>query len=82
MREAFSVEQIRYQSKTRHFEEIARETGLAYEQMLFFDHEPSNCRDVAALGVTCVYCPYGVTADAWRAGIEGFPAPMGEIIVS
>ncbi|ROT43014.1 magnesium-dependent phosphatase [Sodiomyces alkalinus F11] len=38
-------------SKIRHFEAIHRRTGIAYEDMLFFDDESRN-RDTEGLGVT------------------------------
>ncbi|KAL2760213.1 hypothetical protein ACRALDRAFT_2094236, partial [Sodiomyces alcalophilus JCM 7366] len=38
-------------SKIRHFESIQRRTGIAYEDMLFFDDESRN-RDTEGLGVT------------------------------
>lgn len=38
-------------SKIRHFESIRRRTGIAYEDMLFFDDESRN-RDTESLGVT------------------------------
>ncbi|KAM0325939.1 hypothetical protein ACHAQA_007244 [Verticillium albo-atrum] len=38
-------------SKVRHFEAIRKRTGVAYEDMLFFDDESRN-RDTEALGVT------------------------------
>ncbi|KAF3356755.1 hypothetical protein VdG1_06178 [Verticillium dahliae VDG1] len=38
-------------SKMRHFEAIRKRTGVAYEEMLFFDDESRN-RDTESLGVT------------------------------
>lgn len=40
--------------------------------MLFFDNEMQNCRDVAKLGVTCVYTPDGMTKRLWREGLDKF----------
>ena len=40
--------------------------------MLFFDNEIGNCRDVAKLGVTCVYTPNGMTELLWREGLTKF----------
>ena len=36
-------------------------------------------QDVAELGVTVAFVPYGVTGEAWRRALEAFPAP-GEIL--
>jgi len=50
--------------------------------MLFFDNEMQNCRDVAKLGVTCVYTPDGMTKRLWREGLDKFakriPAKISE----
>merc|ERR1712032_597410 len=56
-----TVSQIHGGNKVTHFKEIASVTGCSFEDMLFFDNEPYNCTDVAALGVTSVFCPGGVT---------------------
>jgi hypothetical protein len=40
--------------------------------MLFFDNESGNIRSVSELGVKCVYCPDGVTAEAWQQGLDLF----------
>ncbi len=48
-------------SKSGHLREIARKTGIDLGEMVFFDNEPGNCRDVANIGVTSVYTPEGVT---------------------
>ena len=48
-------------SKSGHLREIARKTGIGLGEMVFFDNEPGNCRDVANIGVTSVYTPEGVT---------------------
>jgi magnesium-dependent phosphatase 1 len=40
--------------------------------MLFFDNESGNIRDVASLGVKCVYCPDGMTAKMWEKGLSLF----------
>ena len=40
--------------------------------MLFFDNERENIDEVARLGVACVHCPGGLSADAWRRGLTFF----------
>ena len=42
-------------------------------------HTSSPWQDVAELGVTVAFVPYGVTGEAWRRALEAFPAP-GEIL--
>ena len=67
-------------SKRAHFLEIHEKTNIPLPAMLFFDNERGNCRDVAPIGVTCVYCPDGVTAEIWKLAVENFPAPKGQVI--
>ena len=76
----FSVEEIHKGNKAGHLRNIAQATGIELERMLFFDNERGNCRDVAPLGVTCCYCPDGVTAEIWRLALENFPAPRGKMV--
>ena len=37
---------------------------------LWIVNTAAACRTLHAAGVTCVYCPEGVTTEAWTAGIE------------
>mmetsp|Transcript_39420 Transcript_39420/g.70506 ORF Transcript_39420/g.70506 Transcript_39420/m.70506 type:complete len:261 (-) Transcript_39420:73-855(-) len=70
-----TVRQIHKGSKQDHFREIAETVGCEFEEMIFFDNEKYNCDQVARLGVTCIYCPDGVTSAAWSEGMEAFPSP-------
>lgn len=58
--------------KTSHFEQFHKDTGIAFNEMVFFDNEQRNCIDVARLGVTCVYTPNGMTAAKWKEGLAAF----------
>eukprot|EP00951_Prasinocladus_malaysianus_P034157 scaffold342974_cov31-Prasinocladus_malaysianus.AAC.1 len=40
--------------------------------LVFFDNEYGNCVDVQRLGVTCVYCPDGMTEQIWIMGLRQF----------
>ena len=40
--------------------------------MIFFDNEGGNIRDVSKLKVHCVFCPDGVTQNAWESGLKMF----------
>ena len=53
-------------------QELAAETGKDYDTMLFFDNERYNIDSVSQLGVKCVYCPDGLTEEAWREGMGLF----------
>jgi len=61
-------------SKKKHFERLRAAADVDYADMLFFDNERENCVDVAQLGVACVHCPGGMTADAWSRGLALFAA--------
>jgi magnesium-dependent phosphatase 1 len=56
-------------SKIRHFEAIARRTGVSFAEMLFFDDESRN-RDVESLGVTMQLVTDGVTWDELEKGVS------------
>lgn len=73
--------EIEKDSKVDHFRRIHIETGIEYEDMLFFDNEFGNCEEVASLGVSVAYCPRGVTRKVWDMGIlEEFPRSDGTVI--
>lgn len=50
---------------------------VQYKDAIFFDNEAGNCKQVAKLGVTCVYTPKGLTREAWENGISAFPHSRG-----
>lgn len=56
MRSVFSFSEIYTGSKVRHFGAIRKNSGVPYEDMIFFDDWDQNCKDVGSLGVTCVEC--------------------------
>ena len=43
---------------------------IQYKDMIFFDNEIGNCKQVSNLGVNAVYTPKGLTWDAFRNGIS------------
>ena len=47
-------------SKLKHFAALRDASGVEFSQMLFFDDEPRNIREVSQLGVTCVEVPDGM----------------------
>eukprot|EP00930_Biecheleria_cincta_P098365 TRINITY_DN90019_c0_g1_i1.p1 TRINITY_DN90019_c0_g1~~TRINITY_DN90019_c0_g1_i1.p1 ORF type:complete len:184 (+),score=32.01 TRINITY_DN90019_c0_g1_i1:224-775(+) len=59
-------------SKQRHLQALAKKTGIALQDMLFFDDDPSNIRDVQRLGVTSILTPDGVTEAKWQEGLAAF----------
>jgi len=65
--------QIYKANKQQHFHNIRKEyPHIDFNQMLFFDNEMHNIRNVAKLGVKCVYCPDGITEQAWEEGLRLF----------
>eukprot|EP00415_Alexandrium_ostenfeldii_P003259 UN3259 len=74
-----SVCRIHKGNKQGHLRQISETIGCKLEEMIFFDNEPYNCYDVAAIGVTCVFCPGGVTEEVWRSALAAFPR-AGEIV--
>ena len=75
--------EIAKDSKVEHFRRIHSQTGIDYQDMVFFDNEYGNCEKVASLGVSVVYCPNGVTNKLWKQCLETeFPRNDGSVINS
>ncbi|KAF2020857.1 magnesium-dependent phosphatase-1 [Aaosphaeria arxii CBS 175.79] len=58
-------------SKTTHFKRIQRDSGIEYEEMLFFDDESRN-KNVEGLGVVMQLIRDGVTRDEIDAGVRSW----------
>lgn len=65
-------------SKIRHFEVLRRRTGVAYEDMLFFDDERPN-REVERLGVTMRLVGGGLSWEELGKGVEEWRARRGVV---
>lgn len=72
MKECIQWEAIRKGNKRDHFKSLQRQTGVAFEDMVFFDNERRNITAVQPLGVTCVYVPQGMTTKEWDEGLRVF----------
>jgi len=59
-------------NKKVHFNELREASGIDFKDMLFFDNERYNIREVGELGVTCVYCPDGMSMEHWERGLDAF----------
>ena len=62
-------------NKKEHFTKLAQATGIAFEEMLFFDDardgKYGNCVPVSELGVLSVHCPNGIYTDTiWKTAFE------------
>ena len=64
--------EISYSDKSQHFESLNRKTGIAFEDMVFFDNEYWNIQSVSSLGVKCYHTPEGMTKEAWNKALEDF----------
>lgn len=58
-------------SKTTHFERIHRDSGIEFEDMLFFDDESRN-KNVEVLGVVMQLVRDGVTREEVDAGVRSW----------
>jgi magnesium-dependent phosphatase 1 len=67
----FDYLQIYPGSKIRHFEKLHQQTGIAYEDMVFFDDEARN-RDVERLGVVMWLVRDGVSSMEIDEGVRSW----------
>ena len=65
----FDVQQIFPDSKRTHFANIEQQTGICYANMLFFDDEMRNVRDVNSLGVRSVLVENGINWQLYQQHI-------------
>ncbi|KAL2134827.1 hypothetical protein VTI74DRAFT_10723 [Chaetomium olivicolor] len=63
-------------TKLRHFEMIAKRTGIPYSQILFFDDERPNL-EVESLGVTMRLIRDGLTWEELEKGIQQWRGNLG-----
>jgi magnesium-dependent phosphatase 1 len=64
-------------SKTGHLRRLHKASGVAFNEMAFFDNENWNIMDVSKdlPDVECVYTPNGMTRDAWDRCKRKFGLP-------
>ena len=72
--DCFDAREITKESKSSHFRRLKEKYSCSYEDMLFFDNEYGNCREISQLGVTVAFSPDGVTGDVWAEAIQAFPS--------
>lgn len=73
----FDYLQIYPGNKTTHFERIHKDSGIEYEEMLFFDDESRN-KNVEVLGVTMKLVPRGVSRDVIDEGVRSWRKRHGK----
>jgi len=79
LQDVVTVSHIYKGSKQNHLKAIAAAANCKLEEVIFFDNEPYNCHHVAEIGVTCIFCPGGVTESVWQTGLSSFPS-VGDVI--
>lgn len=68
----FAFAEIYPSSKLKHFAALLDTTGSAYADMLFFDDEMRNIREVSQLGVTSIFVEDGLTQEVFDQGLNQF----------
>jgi len=58
--------------KITHFQRLSKDSGVAHKDMLFFDDEYRNIRDLSQKGVTCVFLEGALTFDVLKNGLHQF----------
>lgn len=75
----FKYTEIYPGSKKAHFEELKKQSGFTYDQMLFFDNEDRNIIDVSKLGVISILVDTysGCTLKDLAKGLKMFAEQRG-----
>ena len=60
------------ENKQHHFRALKKQFDLEFGDMIFFDNQMNNIRDVQKLGVFCVYCPDGMVESIWSKGFADY----------
>lgn len=68
----FAFAEIYPAAKFKHFSSLHEESGVAFEDMLFFDDEQRNIRDISQLDVTCVHVANGMSMSVLENGLTAF----------
>ena len=76
----FSYKEIYPGSKTAHIRSIFEQSGSNHSEVLFFDDEHRNIRDLSAMNVCSILVNDGVNFDVIHHGLKTFlktyPAPV------
>lgn len=66
----FEFSEIYPEAKFSHFASIHADSGIAYADILFFDDEQRNIRDISSLGVRSVLVPNGMNMQLLELALE------------
>lgn len=68
----FTYKEIYPGMKTKHISSICKDSGAKYDQLLFFDDEHRNIRDLTAINVCSILVENGVNLNTIQHGIDTF----------
>lgn len=68
----FSYYEIYPGCKVTHFNSFKKTTGFNFDQMIFFDDENRNIRDISRLGVVSIFVTNGVSEKVVEEGLKEF----------
>ncbi|XP_011315302.1 magnesium-dependent phosphatase 1 [Fopius arisanus] len=68
----FKYKEIYPGCKVSHFNKIREASGVDFEDMIFFDDEDRNIRDLSEVGVLSILVKNGVTDEVVREGLDKF----------
>ncbi|XP_015126383.1 magnesium-dependent phosphatase 1 [Diachasma alloeum] len=68
----FKYKEIYPGCKVSHFNKIRKASGVDFEDMIFFDDEHRNIRDLTEAGVLSILVKNGVTHEVVKEGLDKF----------
>lgn len=68
----FDFKQIFPDRKLRHFNNLKEESGVNYNEMIFFDDEMRNITDISSLNVVCQYIQDGIDVISIETAFKEF----------
>jgi len=72
MEDLFSFQEIYPGTKRKHFQRLRKDSGVSFDEMIFFDDSTWNTNEIEQMGVLCVFCPRGLTTGIWELGINEY----------
>ena len=58
--------------KLAHFQKLREKSEVCYDNMIFFDDEERNIKDIRTLGVTCIHVSNGLDIKCVEQGLKQF----------